>query len=218
MARQLTDFRLATKDEISTALRPPAGLRAYSTGGGIFVGSPGGVHRTVVFKVMHETFGDPNSHPGEKSTWEWVIYSQAGLLSVYDYKGAWSVGYCGINVKVTPALKAEAEALRDAILTAAVKVYVSKQELRDKKIGGAILNPYAVYSMPASDLMNEARRVANEVKEIKKRGDFTAFADSFNRSRVVGSLYRATFTAVYQSLEGFINLLYVLFLRDRYRQ
>lgn len=99
MTRKLSDFRLASQSEIENALKPPKDLMAYSIGGGLFTGSPGWIHITVIFKVMHETFDPHNSHPGEKSTWEWILFTQDGLSAVHDHKGGWSIGYIVVNRK-----------------------------------------------------------------------------------------------------------------------
>ncbi|RLF44281.1 MAG: hypothetical protein DRN29_08750 [Thermoplasmata archaeon] len=217
MPRKLSDFRLASRAEIEHALKPPKGSSAYSTGAGIFTGAPGGFHRSVIFKVMHETFGPPNGDAGEKSTWEWIIFTPAGLLSVYDYKGSWSIGYRGANIKPSKELIAEASALRDALIEEARKVHISKKQIKKSKVGGAILNPYALYCLTTEDLMNQANKIAEEIKSLQKEKDIHKFFEAISKSRIVASLYRAAFMTTFLSLEGFINLVYTLFLKDRYR-
>lgn len=217
MPRKLSNFRLASKEEIENALTSPKGLTAYSLGMGIFTGAPGGFHRTVIFKVMHETFGPPNSCPGEKSTWQWVIFTPAGLLTVYDYKGSWSIGYTHINIKPSDELLAEASAFRDALIEKASKVHISKKQIKKSKVGGAILNPYALYHLTTGALMEQAKQIIDEIKSLHKEKDIRKLIEAMNKSRIVASLYRAAFMTTFMSLEGFLNLVYTLFLKDRYR-
>jgi len=217
MPRKLSDFRLASQVEIENALKPPKDLTGYSTGGGIFTNAPGGLHRTVIFKVMHETFGSPNSYAGEKSTWKWIIFTPAGLLTVYDYKGSWSIGYAGINVEPSNELLAEASAFRDALTKEARKVHISKKQIKKSKVGGAILNPYALYRFTTNDLMEQAKQIVEEIKRLGKEKDLHKVVEAINKNRIVASLHRAAFMTTFLSLEGFINLVYALFLKDRYR-
>ena len=217
MPRKLFDFRLASKEEIENALKPPTGLTAYRVGGGIFTSAPGGFHRTIIFKVMHETFGPPNSYPGEKSTWQWVIFTPVSLLTVYDHKGNWSIGYTCINIEPSEELLAEASAFRDALIEKARKVRISKKQIKKSKVGGAILNPYALYHLTTEDLMEQAKQIIEEIKSLQKGKEIHKVIEAMNKSRIVASLYRAAFMTTFMSLEGFINLVYTLFLKDRYR-
>lgn len=217
MPRKISNFRLASKAEIENALIPSKGLTAYSLGGGIFTGAPGGFHRTVIFKIMHETFGPPNSYPGEKSTWQWIIFTPAGLLTVYDYKGSWSIGYTGIDIEQSDELLAEASAFRDALIEKASKVHISKKQIKKSKVGGAILNPYDLYHLTTEDLMKQAKQIVDEIKSLQEEKGIHKFIEVMNKNRIVASLYRAAFMTTFMSLEGFMNLVYMLFLKDRYR-
>ena len=92
MTKKLSDFRLATAEEIEKARKAADELVGHS----LFPGLTKDVHKSVIYKVMAETFGQPNYHtyfhPLEKGSWEWIIFSNIGLLSVYDYYGDWSIG------------------------------------------------------------------------------------------------------------------------------
>lgn|GEM_PF-5565752 len=217
MTKKLSDFRIASKAEIENALKPPKGLTAYRDGGGIFIGEPGGFHRTVIFKTMHETFGPPNSYPEEKSTWQWIIFTPVALLTVYDYKGSWSIGYTGINIEPSKEVLAEASAFRDALIGKASKVHISKKQIKKSKVGSATLNPYALHRLTTEDLMEQAKQIVDEIKNLQKEKDIHKFIEAMNKGRIVASLYRAAFMTTFMSLEGFLNLVYTLFLKDRYR-
>jgi hypothetical protein len=253
MSKKLSDFRLANEKEIED-LRLSSGIGIE--GGAIFRGSPGGINRMVIFRIMYETFGPPNTEPGDKSTWEWVIYTQAGFLTVYDFKGSWSIGYLGNRYEPSDELLAEASLLRDAILEEANKV------LKEPNVGGEIWNPYALHRLCVENLMNQAKQIAYNLKNLEKESEelknkvFQSVENSdINRliedlikkvessledkkkednlpelseyyklvSReekmqiTLLSLYIAAFMCTYLSLEGFVNLVYTLFLKDKYR-
>lgn len=209
MPKKLSVYRLASKEEIKEASRQSNGL----TGAAIFPWSPGGFHRSVIYKVMHETFSLPNHYPGEKSTWEWVIYTNAGLLTVYDYKGGWSIGY--LYVKPTEELMAETNNFRDALLEEAKKVKISKKQIKKGKIGGSIFTPYSLYKNTTGELMGQAEKIIDEINKLERIME--NIGELTNKNYTVASLFRAAFMTSFLSLEGFVNLIYFLFIKDRYR-
>ena len=214
---KLKDFLLATLEEISKSEFPP-GFKAGILGGGILTGSPGGVHSTIVYKVMKDIFGPINANwVGEKSTWKWVLKTDKGLLSVYDYKGGWSIGYVGNMLQPSEDLKKYAVVLKDAILEEANKIHISKKQIKESKIGGSIFNPYALFSGTSTLLLQEAKRVIAEIEgyQITKEDPFNV--KGLNRGLAVAALFRSAFLMNYLSLEGFINLIYTIFLDKRYR-
>ncbi|MCZ7355668.1 MAG: hypothetical protein O8C65_01930 [Candidatus Methanoperedens sp.] len=208
MPRKLSDFRLASQEEIESV--------GYG-GAGIFTGAPGGFHRTIIYKLMNETFGPPNTYAGDKSTWEWIIYTNAGLLTIYDYKGDWSIGYASTNLKLSIELLNEASALQDALLIEADKIHFSKMQIQKLKVGGAILNPYSLYRNTTEDLIRQTSEIIKEIESLQKERDINKTLDSFAKSQFVSSLNRSAFMTTFLSLEGFINLVYTLFLKNRYR-
>jgi hypothetical protein len=126
---KLKDFELASLEEIVKAKKFPKGVSAVSLGGGILIGSPGGIHSTIIYKVMQDTFGPFNTdYVGEKSTWEWILKTDKGLLSVYDYKGGWSIGYVGSKPGQRIELKEYANILKNVILEEANKIKISKKK------------------------------------------------------------------------------------------
>ena len=208
MPRKLSDFRLASQEEIESL--------GYG-GGGIFTGAPGGFHNTIIYKVMKETFDEPNSYNEDEDTWEWTIYTDVGFLTVYEHKGDWSIGYIGTNQKLSAEFLNEASALQDALLKEADKIHFSKKQIKEQKVGGAILNPYSLYRDTTKDLIRQTSLIIKEIENLQKEGGISKFRDSFVKSQFVSSLNRSAFMTTFLSLEGFINLVYTLFLKNRYR-
>ena len=215
---KLKDFKLASLEEIAKVKEFPKGVRCGSVGGGILIGSPGGINSTIIYKIMRDTFGPINTdYVGEKSTWEWVLKADKGLLSVYDYKGGWSIGYVGSNPGLREELREYADILKDAILEEANKVKISKKQIKESKIGGIIMNPYALFSSTSDQLLEEARKVISEIKGYKINKDNLLDTKGLNRSFAVAALFRAAFITSYLGLEGFINIVYTIFLNRRYK-
>ncbi len=211
MPKRLSDFRAASKVEIEKAGEASKGF----IGAAIFPGSPGGIHRTFVFKIMHEAFGTSNYCPGEKSNWCWVIYTDAGLLTVYDYKGGWSVGR--LYSDISKGLETEAMFLRDALLEKAKKIVFSKKQIASEKIGAAIRNPYSMYRAVTGTIIKQADCLQEEVQKLRGEKDFSKLIESLNIEIFQNRLFLAAFMNTFLCLEGFINLIYRLFLRKRYQ-
>lgn len=209
MQKKLSDFRIASEEEIKKASKHSNGF----IGEAIYYWSPGGFHRTIIYKVMDETFGPPNGYPWEHSTWEWVIFTNAGLLTVYDHKGSWSIG-C-LYIKPSEELKVEAKSLGDALFTEAKKVRLSKKQIKKGKIGGSIFPPYSIYRRTTEDLMSQAHKVIDEINKMERT--INNIGEVAAKNHLVASLYRAAFMTTFLTLEGFVNLIYFLFTKDRYR-
>lgn len=218
MAKKLLDFRIASKEEIDRARKISNGYIQKA----IFPLSPGSVHRTIIYKIMDETFGAPNYIPGEKSTWEWVVYTEAGLLTVYDIKGDWSIAT--FYSKYSEELLVNATKLKEALFEEAKKVKPSKSQIKKNKVGGTIKNPYSFSRVMVDHLMLQAKKLEEESNKLQAERNFMKFAGSMkktieiiNLNNVIASFYKAAFMTTFLSLEGFLNLIFKLFIRERYR-
>lgn len=227
---KLKDFVPASLEEIIKAKEFPSGVKGGSVGGSILVGSPGGLNSTIVYKVLEDTFGPMNTDfVDEKSTWRWVFKTDNGLLSVYDYKSGWSIGYVGTDRELKVRLKELANVLKDAILEEAKKIKISKKQIQESKLGGVVTNPYLLFRETSWELLEEAKKIISEIKKSKinendiknEFDDIKSKIDEINReiniSHTVISLFSSAFIASYCSLEGFINIIYTIFLKKRYK-
>ena len=91
----LKDFKLASSSEIVKAKTLPSGVSGGSVGAGILTFSPAGIHPTIVYKILNDSFYLPNGDASEKSTWEWVFKTEKGLrwFEVYTHGGRKSTNY-----------------------------------------------------------------------------------------------------------------------------
>jgi hypothetical protein len=220
MPKKLKRYRLATESEIKEALKAPEGISEYKIGEAIFSFAPGGVPKNIAFKIMVDTFGSPNGTAGKDSVWQWVIKSPAGLLTVYDFQASWSIGVLGIDVEINSDLNNHASILRDWILEEASKTKFSKKLIEELKLGGNILNPYALYRRTTNHLLNQAESTATTerlLKGLELKGTLGNLIDTSRTYEIMSSYYRGAFITSLLSLEGFVNLIYLLFLKEKYR-
>ena len=61
-----------------------------------------------------------------------MIFTDTGLLTLYDHKGMWSIGRS--YSKLTEELKAEAKLFRDALFAEAKKVKLSRKQIKKGNI------------------------------------------------------------------------------------
>ncbi len=206
----LDRYRLATIEEIEVALRAGGGI----IGSALAHAAVPAPHATVVRRVLESKFGPPNvADPGEKSTWEWILWSSHGLLYVGDYKAWWSVGFRGGAGKPSEELQSEARKLLQAVVEECRKVKVHQKTIRRAKVGGVVVNPYSVYKFSARDMYDEAGKI---LRASRGKG-IDSIGEALNGVRTAGSLCRAAYVFTVLSAEGFVNLLHTVFLRDRFR-
>lgn len=212
MPKKLAEFRLASEEEIQIEIKKAT--RGF-IGEAIYPWSPGGIHRSIIYKIMDEAFGPYNLDPGEKSTWGWIVYTDGGLLTVYDYKGGWSVGR--LYSDISKELETEATSLRDALIQEAKKIVFTKKQIAKEKIGGSIRNPYSMYRAVTATILKQADSLKEEIRTLRNGGDFSNFVESMNVEIFQSRLFIAAFMNTFLSLEGFVNLVYRIFLRKRYQ-
>jgi hypothetical protein len=223
MPKSLREFRLATPDECDAAEKVAAQHNGrLGAAVGSFAVPPiqiASIDPTEVYMVMHQAFGPPNSRwfDPSKTRWEWIVYTPDGLLAIYDWKeGLWSIGYRGVTTtRPSDALITQADAIRAAIATAVSKITVTAKERRAGHIAGQVRNPYALFSNIADGLMEQAEEYVRLILSYDEGSeDWTQW--HYAQARV-GQLFSSALVNVILSMEGFVNLVYMLFLRDRYR-
>ncbi len=200
----LESLRLATEEE--------------TLGGGhaIIPLPPDDIPPVAVFRVLRESFGKPNhTWDAEKSLWGWALTGPNGVLTVHDWKGGWSIGFLGAREPSTD-LAEDAERLLGELQGLAE----GKKLLTGSAAGGVIINPFRIYGDMSETLLDEAREVSNK-KDARRAavagsrsaekaldyGDFIFGATARRRSLLIAAML-----ARIVSLEGFLNLVYHLFI------
>ncbi|MCR4275499.1 MAG: hypothetical protein NUV83_01960 [Candidatus Wolfebacteria bacterium] len=117
-------------------------------GGAFLCGTPfdSNISANEVFDLLNTVYGPPNLDTDgvmfidKKTTWTWVFKTKHGLLTCYDFKGGWSVGYGhdktkDFSLSVSSKLRKEGENFLSAVIRgiARMKVLESDLEKENKK-------------------------------------------------------------------------------------
>lgn len=213
----LKDYRIATDEEIKNALTISETSRPVCIGGALSHPIPPAPHSSIVRKVLKSQFGPPNvGDPGEKSIWEWILWSPHGLLCIREHKGGWFVGFRAVDKEPSEELKGEANKLLESILKECRKIQIHQRTIRQAKVGGILINPYALYRLSAQDAYDQAVSLIKTTRSMSK--DLNSIAYALDKVRIAGSLYRSAYILTILSAEGFVNLLHKLFFRQRFSE
>jgi hypothetical protein len=152
----------------------------------------------VAYLTLRESFGEPNSNQFDdiKSQWCFHLQHADGCLEIYDWKlETWSLGVFHKDNDPEAAKK-----LGDAFLLEMAKKgqrYISTtRELAKQAKRHILQNPFRLYYDSAVSLLESAKQ-----------------ADSFSAE----PFCRAAFFLFISSFEGFMNLLYELYLNPALR-
>ena len=151
-------------------LRPATPTERTGGGYAILPSSPGGLASIAVFKILRERFGKPNdSGDPAKTFWAWALTGRNGVLTIYDWKGGWAIGFDGEGAP-TPELEQDASKLLDDLLALGRSVRPGK----NAAVGGVITNPYRIFSDIAESLLEQVadlKRDAEMQLEAYRKGN-----------------------------------------------
>ncbi|HMQ52374.1 MAG TPA: hypothetical protein PKD98_09795 [Anaerolineae bacterium] len=188
----------------------------YSDGGAVkrnFVLKPTSLSPYQVYKTLKEEFGPPNSTMFDdiKSQWEYALQSPEAYFEIYDWKVfTWSIGVY-LKKGVTNSAEDVANNFLKAIEKQASK-YNSELKAKLKEPDGIVIeNPFRIYRETADSIFE----LIIELKEPKQHEDgrieFGGWMKHYD-------LCRAAFIMYLSSVEGFVNLIYELYLRKELRE
>ncbi|MGO2393286.1 MAG: hypothetical protein ACTH69_14480 [Halomonas sp.] len=188
----------------------------YSDGGAIrrdFVLKPNSLSPYQAYKTLKEEFGTPNSGMFDemKSQWQYALQSPEAYFEVYDWKYfTWSIGVY-LKQDVSSSAEDVANKFLKTIEGQASKYSSAIKEKLKKPDGIVIENPFITYRETADSLYEMLEDMKqpkeNEDEEIKF-GDWMKHYD----------VCRAAFIMYLSSVEGFVNLIYELYLRKDLRE
>lgn len=169
-----------------------------------------------VYITFKDAFGEPNSHNFDdlKSQWQYALEAPEAFIEVYDWKVlTWSIGvYLKEGVQKSP------EDVSKEFLEAIVKQsqkHKSKIESRLKNADGIVIeNPYISYLETADSILELIVNIIdpkNCEPEAKLTTGFSLWMKHYDLSRAAFIMYLA-------SVEGFLNLIYELYLRKELRE
>lgn len=177
-----------------------------------FVLKPDKVSVYHVYRVLKDSFGNPNGKmfDEEKTQWMYSLQNEQAYLEVYDWKVAtWSIG---IYLKPSATMKAEeiGKKFESLVENSAGKINgIIKEKLKSPD-GMVIESPFYSYRETADSLLTLALSLKDSIKHVDQN-EYENWLRHYD-------LCKAAFIMYLASVEGFINLLYELYLRKELRE
>lgn len=170
----------------------------------------------LVYIYLKNNFGKPNVQEeslDSKMQWCWQFQYKDYFIEIYD----WKLIHTSIAIYDENADENNCEIfgnrLRNLIEKKAVqKKNVLKQIIKDSK-HKIIENPFLIYYNSAENLMNLAKFIDELSSENK-----ISFGEFLNQLENQDSAYRSAFLMYLSSFEGFLNILYELYLKEDLRK
>ncbi|HEY1772568.1 MAG TPA: hypothetical protein VGH91_05190 [Gammaproteobacteria bacterium] len=178
-----------------------------------FLLKPEGVSPYQAYSFLKETFGQPNSDEFDdmKTQWQYALQSSDAYYEIYDWKVfTWSIG-----VYLREGAKKSGEELANELFklfkAGAAKGKNALKEKLKHPDGLVIENPFFTYRETADSLYELLIEMQEPKKDEAGHLEFHHWWKHYD-------LCRAAFIMYLSSVEGFINLLYELYLRKSLRE
>ncbi|NCS36189.1 MAG: hypothetical protein GPJ14_18870 [Microcystis aeruginosa G11-01] len=167
------------------------------------------------YRTLKDHFGSPNSQrfDGMKSQWEYSLQTDEAYFEIYD----WKLFGLSIGIYLKPSSTRNAEDVANDFLSALEQQASKLNSVFKEKIKNAdvvvIENPFFTYRETA-DSIHEMLVKAKSPKPSTEGQLFDGFDDYIKHY----DLCRAAFILYLSSVEGFVNLIYELYLRRELRE
>jgi hypothetical protein len=169
-----------------------------------------------VYITLKEAFGNPNSlHFDDiKCQWQFALETPHAYVEVYD----WKVLTWSIAVYLKPGAEKSPEKVGEEFLKVLVKQHLRHKIAIEKRLknsdGVVIENPYIAYLETADSILELIAEVIDP-KNCESEGKSLLGFDKWLKQY---DLARAAFIMYLASVEGFLNLIYELYLRKELRE
>lgn len=188
----------------------------YSDDGAIrrdYVLKPASISPYQAYKSLKEEFGAPNSQMFDemKSQWQYSLQSPEAYFEIYDWKVfSWSIAvYLKEGITISP--EAVAESLLKVLENQAQKHNSEINKKLKEPDGVVIENPFMTYRETADSLYELLKELQNPKKNSEGILEFGGWMIHYD-------LCRSAFIMYFSSVEGFVNLIYELYLRKELRE
>lgn len=168
----------------------------------------------LVYLILKETFGGPNSDfiDEDKTQWQWVFKYNDFYIEIYD----WKLLSTSIGIYHSGSDKKLSEKLGQEINTLLSKIGQQKKGILKTKAKGSkhklLENPFVTYYSTAENLITISKTIDDL---IKLPSDLPI--DTYELWDKKNDLYRSAFLMFLSSFEGFLNILYELYLKTELR-
>jgi hypothetical protein len=180
----------------------------------------------LVYIVLKQLFGESNddSFDEDKTQWAWIFSYNDFHIEIYD----WKLFSTSIAIYHKDSDKEKSQELAENINDLLVKLALhnkSKLKGQIKESKHKILeNPFVTYYSTAESLLELAKfthemSMSNASAALDKilSGDSTFSEEGIDLSDKSNDLYRSAFLMFLSSFEGFLNLMYELYLKEELR-
>lgn len=191
-------------------------LDCYTQGGVVkrdYVLKPKKLTPYQAYRVLKEQFGQPNSNMFDemKTQWMYALQTNEANFEVYDWKVlSWSIG---VYLKPSATRTAEqiANDFESALEQQAPKQNAAMRERLKNPDGLVIENPFFTYRETADSIYELLEKLKKP--EVTSEGQLSL--EGWGKHY---DLCRAAFILYLSSVEGFVNLIYELYLRKELRE
>lgn len=168
----------------------------------------------LVYTILKESFGAPNSDffDEDKSQWQWIFKYKDFYIEIYD----WKLLSTSIGIYHEGSDQVKSERLGNEINELLAKIAEQKKSLLKTKAKNCkhklLENPFVIYYSTANNLLSIAKTID---KLIKIHSEIPI--ETFDLWEKKNDLYRSAFLMLLSSFEGFLNILYELYLKTELR-
>ena len=180
----------------------------------------------IVYSLLKEYFGEPNCYDvdEEKQQWEWTFKYKEFYISIYD----WRLLSTSIAIHSLNENKSRGEKLAEVIHSLLKKEGLQKKNKIKTLIKNSkhkvLENPFITYYSTAKNLLDVAsfidKIVTTNVSQIFKEEQgkiVNSTGLNFELWHKQNDLYRSSFLMFLSSFEGFLNIMYELYLKPELR-
>ena len=164
----------------------------------------------LVYRTLKDTFGKANGNgeiDEDKMQWQWIFKYKDFYVEIYD----WRLLSTSIGIYHTTSNKAESEKLGESIQRFLAKSAQQKKGILkslSKTSKHKILeNPFVTYYTTANNLLSIASQIDSIINVAFENNVEIELWDKKS------DLYRSAFLMLLSSFEGFLNILYELYIK-----
>ena len=180
----------------------------------------------LVYTILKENFGQPNSDifDEDKSQWQWLFTYKDFHIEIYD----WRLFSSSIAIYHQSSDKEQSQKLAETIndlFNKAAQQKKAKIKLLVKEAKHKLLeNPFVTYYSTAENLLELSTAIdqwtlsnSASLQDELSKGIGPALTSSLDLWDKKSDLYRSAFLMFLSSFEGFLNIMYELYLKTELR-
>ena len=197
-------FSVATPDDFDPTAGKPR----------TFLEKPADISALEAYLVLKNEYGAPDRDyiDEEKQQWVFLLKTENALVEVYDWKqGSWSIAVHELSDDERRAEEI-VRALLQKIRNGCGKTKSELNAILKQDFGQVIENPFCLYYNTATGLLELAKKLS--ISNVHKEPAVAEIAEWDTEE----TLCRAAYFQFVSSVEGLLNLIYDIYLRQELRE